>query len=98
MTSSARLLLVERVALPGNEPQVAKLLDLAMLSFPGGRERTATEWEALLRGAGFALTRIVPTEAGVSIIESQLDMSGCECRVRWSVRRLLHMGRCADWP
>jgi len=71
MTSSATLVLVERVILPGNEPQAAKLLDLAMLSFPGGRERTAVEWKALLRAAGFVLTGIVPTEAGVSIIESR---------------------------
>ena len=71
MTSSATLLLVERVILPGNEPQAAKLLDLAMLSFPGGRERTAAEWKALLRAAGFVLTRIVPTEAGVSIIQGR---------------------------
>ena len=72
MTSSATLLVVERVILPGNEPQAAKLLDLAMLSFPGGRERTAAEWKALLRAAGFVLTAIVPTEAGVSIIQSRL--------------------------
>jgi hypothetical protein len=46
-------------------------VDLAMLSFPGGRERTAAEWKALLRAAGFVLTGIVPTEAGVSIIQSR---------------------------
>ena len=35
----------------------------------GGRERTEAEWRALLAAAGFTLTRIVPTTAGVSLIE-----------------------------
>jgi predicted O-methyltransferase YrrM len=69
MTRSGTLLLVEHVILPGNAPQFAKLLDLAMLAFPGGRERTAAEWEELLRASGFTLTRIVPTTAPVSIIQ-----------------------------
>jgi len=54
----------------GNEPQFGKLLDLAMLAYPGGRERTAAEWEELLQDSGFALTRIVPTEAAVSLIQA----------------------------
>jgi len=70
MTGSATLLLIEHIILPGNGPQLCKLLDLAMLAFPGGRERTAPEWEELLQSAGFTLTRIVPTEAAVSIIQA----------------------------
>jgi hypothetical protein len=70
MNESATLLLVEHVILPGNEPQFGKLLDLAMLAFPGGRERTATEWAELLRVAGFTLTRIIPTAAAVSLIQA----------------------------
>ena len=72
MTRSATLLLIEHVILPGKEPQFGKLLDLAMLAFPGGREGSAAEWAELLRSAGFALTRIVPTAAGVSIIQAAL--------------------------
>jgi PPOX class F420-dependent enzyme/OxyR family protein len=70
MGEAARLLLVENVIEPGNEPQPAKLLDLVMLVNFGGRERTTVEWEDLLAKAGFRLARIVPTRANVSIIEA----------------------------
>jgi hypothetical protein len=46
------------------------MLDLLMLMFPGGRERTASEWRELLAKAGFTLTRIVPTKAPDSVIEA----------------------------
>lgn len=52
-----------------NEPDFAKLLDLEMLLVPGGKERTADEFAALMAGAGWRLTRIIPTPAGNSIIE-----------------------------
>jgi hypothetical protein len=68
MNGSATLVLVEHVILPGNEPQLGKLLDLAMLAFPGGRERTAAEWAELLRTSGFTLMSIIPTAAAVSLI------------------------------
>lgn len=48
----ARLLLLESVITPGNEPQGSKWLDLLMLVI-GGRERTEPEWRGLLDGAGF---------------------------------------------
>lgn len=49
----ARLLVLESVVQPGNEPQGAKWLDLLMLVLAAGRERTEAEWRALLDGAGF---------------------------------------------
>ena len=45
-------------------------LDLAMLAFRGGRERTATEWDELLHASGFTLTRIIPTEAALCLIQA----------------------------
>jgi hypothetical protein len=60
---------VESVIPPGNEPSFGKLLDLAMLVIPGGEERTADEYRKLYEAAGFRLTRIVPTQAEVSVIE-----------------------------
>jgi hypothetical protein len=65
-----RLLLVESVIAPGNEPSFGKLLDLTMLLLPGGQERTEAEYRDLLAQAGFRLSRIVPTEAEVSVIEA----------------------------
>lgn len=65
-----KLLVIETVIPPGNEPCFAKLLDLTMLLVPGGLERTSEEYEELFREAGFRLARIVPTPAGVDVIEA----------------------------
>ncbi len=67
--STGKLLLVESVIPPGNEPCFAKMLDLTMLTIPGGMERTESEYRALLASAGFHLSRIVPTAAHVDVIE-----------------------------
>jgi hypothetical protein len=69
MTSAARLLVIETVIPPGNEPCFAKFLDLTMLAIPGGQERTEAEYRALFGTAGFRLERIVPTKSSVSVIE-----------------------------
>jgi hypothetical protein len=66
-----RLILLEAVIPPGNQPDLGKLIDLEMLALPGGRERTADEFGALLARAGFELTRIVPTESPLSVIEAR---------------------------
>jgi hypothetical protein len=70
MPADARLLLVESVIPPGNEPFAGKFLDLVMLLIPGGKERTADEYRTLFAQAGFELTQIVPTSSEVSIIEA----------------------------
>ncbi len=44
--------------------------DFPLITLLGARERTATEYDALFRAAGFALTRVVPTAAGPSIVEA----------------------------
>jgi hypothetical protein len=64
-----RLLVVESVIPPGNEPFFGKLLDITMLVIPGGQERTEQEYRDLFGKAGFRLVRIVPTAAEVSVIE-----------------------------
>jgi SAM-dependent methyltransferase len=64
-----RLLLVEFVVPPGNEPSLGKLLDLQMLVIPGGRERTEEEFRDLFGAAGFKLSGIHPTATPQSIIE-----------------------------
>ena len=67
-----RLILLESVLQPGNEPDLGKLIDLEMLLLPGGKERTAEEFGALFARAGFALTRVVPTQSPLSVIEARL--------------------------
>lgn len=64
----SRLFVVEYLLEPPNEGLHAKMSDLNMLVGPGGRERTADEYEALLRGAGFSLASVIPTAARVSIL------------------------------
>jgi hypothetical protein len=66
----SRLLLIEPVIPTGNERSFAKLLDLFMLVWPGGRERTAKEHQALLASAGLRVSRIVPTRSPLTIIEA----------------------------
>lgn len=75
MPEHGRLLLVENVIPPGNIPHVGKINDLQMLVALGGRERTAAEFGDLLARAGFKLTRIVPTQSHLSIVEALPDWS-----------------------
>jgi hypothetical protein len=70
LPSDGKLLLVENVIRPGNDPDPAKQLDLCMLVWTsGGRERDESEYRALYEASGFRLTRIVPTPSGMSVIE-----------------------------
>lgn len=70
LPSAGRLLLVESVVPPGNEPHPSKLVDFVMLTALGGRERSADEYRQLLDAAGFRLNRVIPTESPMSIIEA----------------------------
>jgi O-methyltransferase domain/Dimerisation domain len=67
---TGKLLVVELVIAPGNQPDFGKLLDLHMLAMAGGRERTEAEYRTLLAGAGFRLTQVAATQAGASVIEA----------------------------
>jgi hypothetical protein len=65
-----RLLLVEYVMPETNQDHPAHGLDILMLVFIGGKERTRKEYAALLGTAGFALNSVVPTETGHSVLEA----------------------------
>jgi hypothetical protein len=69
MPENGKLLIVESVIPEGNDPFPGKFLDLVMLMIPGGKERTAEEYRFLFAEAGFELTRIIPTESELSILE-----------------------------
>ncbi len=69
MSPSSRLLIVEMVVPPGNQPSMAKLLDLEMMVTTGGRERTESEFNKLLSKSGFKLSQICPAANGVCVIE-----------------------------
>lgn len=67
----AKVLIVETVVPEGDSPHYSKLLDLEMLTSPGGAERTAEEYTALLARAGLRMTRVIPTRSPFSIIEAE---------------------------
>ncbi len=66
-----KLLVVEGIVPPGNEPSVSKFFDLAMMVLPGGMERTQEEFRRLFAAAGFRLGRIVPTRSWISVLEGE---------------------------
>jgi len=72
-TPGGRVILLESVVQPGGGPDFAKMIDLEMMVLPGGRERTAEEYASLFARAGFTLTRVVPTESLMSVIEAHLS-------------------------
>jgi hypothetical protein len=68
MAPSDKVLVIDAVIQPGNEPSPAKFLDVTMMVMNGGRERTEDEFRRLFAAAGLAVTRILPAGAE-SIIE-----------------------------
>jgi SAM-dependent methyltransferase len=70
MPDDGRLLIIDAVIPPGNEPHLKKILDIEMLIAPGGVERTAEEFETLLNNSGFRLNRIIPTPSPNDIVEA----------------------------
>lgn len=70
MKPGSRLLIIEMVLPTGDTPHPGKMLDIIMLTLPGGQERTEPEYRALLHKAGFRLNRVVATESAVSAVEA----------------------------
>jgi len=68
--ADGRLLLVEGVSKPPNEPDPNKFLDVWFIG-GGGHERTEIEYRALLRHGGFELFDVVPTGGSSAILESR---------------------------
>ena len=64
-----KLLVVDSVIQPGNNFEPGKFLDIQMLIFPGGQERTESQFRELFTASGWKLTRLIPTAAAESIIE-----------------------------
>jgi hypothetical protein len=71
LPNTGRVILIESVIPAGNEPGLGKIIDLEMLVMPGGKERTAEEFRKLFAGAGFELTRVVPTTSPLSVVEAK---------------------------
>jgi hypothetical protein len=64
-----KLLVVDHVIQPGNDFSPGKFLDIQMLIFPGGRERSEKQFSELFAAAGWKLSRVIPTRTPESIVE-----------------------------
>jgi hypothetical protein len=69
---NGEVILLESVIQPGDQPDLGKLIDLEMMLLPGGKERTAEQFASLFARAGFELTRIVPTQSALSVVEARV--------------------------
>jgi len=69
MDDRGKVLVVERIVRPGNDPDPAKFSDLNMLVMLGAQERTADDFELLYAKAGFKLSNIIRTGSPYNIIE-----------------------------
>ncbi len=73
MRDKSKLLIVERILPERVEQSVALqqtlMLDLSMMVTTGGRERTESEYRALLDAAGFQVRKVVPTQSVMSVVE-----------------------------
>ena len=69
-TKKGKVILLESVLAAGNTPDFGKFIDIEMLLFPGGRERTADEFRSLFERSGFHLTKIVSTKSPLSVVEA----------------------------
>jgi len=69
----SRLMIVEMTLPdgPAGTPSPVPLMDMNMLVMLGGRERTASEFSALLARCGYRVERVVPTPGPFSVIEAR---------------------------
>jgi len=64
---SGRLIVVEPLVAPPNQPEVS-LLDMTMLVMTGGRKRTAEEYSALLAEADFEIEKLIAKPPPMTIL------------------------------
>ncbi len=67
---AGKVILLEWVIPAGPTPDLSKIIDIEMLLFPGGRERTAGEFKSLFERSAFRMTRVIPTKSPLSVIEA----------------------------
>jgi hypothetical protein len=73
LPADGRVLVIEMIMPPGNDPSPARSFDLLMLvANEEGRVRTETEFRDLFAAAGLRLARVVPTASPNFILEAVL--------------------------
>lgn len=71
MRGGGKVLHIGVVMKPANEPDMAKLIDVAMLALQTGRERTEDEFRALFAKAGLTVTRVLRVGEWLGIVEGE---------------------------
>lgn len=69
--ANGRVLLVEFRVSAANQASLGKDMDLMMMTFPGGMERTDEEYAELFEKSGFRLSKVTATESAVSVFEGR---------------------------
>ncbi|QUH06280.1 SAM-dependent methyltransferase [Saccharopolyspora erythraea] len=73
MSSQGRVLVIDAVIPPGNEPHPGKPLDILLMTSLHGKERTESEFRKVFEAAGLTLTRVIPTGTPLSIVEGTAE-------------------------
>jgi hypothetical protein len=71
VATDATLLLVEMLIPEHDREFAGKFIDMEVLIFNDGRERTASEFRGLLDKAGFEMVRVVDTTTDFSVVEAR---------------------------
>jgi O-methyltransferase domain len=66
-----KLLITDCVVPAGNEPCMSKNMDITMLAFPGGQERTEAEFRSLFSASGFELNSITRTATPICVVQGR---------------------------
>jgi hypothetical protein len=70
MRPGARIVIIELVVGDFKDPGVASLMDLRMLAAHGGRERSLTEYDTLLKAAGLRRSVTTTIDTPVGLVEA----------------------------
>jgi hypothetical protein len=71
MRPDGRVLVIETVLPEDDRPSSAPLIDINMMVLTPGRERTTSEYAALLTAAGLRIDRVIETQTPMQIIEAR---------------------------
>ena len=71
MKPGGKVIAIDMVLPPPNQPAFGRWMDLNMLVMTGGRERTEAEFRELYASAGFRLSRAAVTPSGFGVLEGE---------------------------
>jgi hypothetical protein len=73
MKPESRLWIVEYLLEPESGFSIAKLLDIEVLVMGGGRERSIDEYKTLLGSVELVVSKVIPTNRGLAILECRME-------------------------